>query len=268
MLCSTQKKALLFIQVFLLNFKCCYKMKWMEGIILKLRSNKYAKTDDIVGVNFIKQSIKKGQTAIDIGAHKGGYLYLMLQLVGDSGQIVAFEPQSILFKYLMRMKTMFNWQNVTIEHLALSDEEGEAKLLIPTNNISKASAPGATIVDNRERNDIGFSEQVATNSLDNYCEKYSIKPDFLKIDVEGNELPIFKGGINTLRKYKPKIYVECDAGYVGKEQVLETFSFLMDLGYTASFINNLERLPINQFDFEVHQNRVNGAFLCVNFIFE
>ena len=243
-------------------------MKWIELIILKLRKNKYEKKDDVVGVNFIKQTIKKGQTAIDIGAHKGGYLYLMLQLIGDSGQIVAFEPQSILFKYLMRMKTMFNWQNVTIEHLALSDKEGEAKLLIPANYKSRASAPGATIVDNRERNDIGFTEQVGTNSLDNYCEKYTIKPDFLKIDVEGNELPIFKGGFNTLKKYKPKIYVECDAGYVGKAQVLETFSFLKDIGYTATFINNLERLPIEQFDFEIHQNRDNGAFLCVNFIFE
>ena len=64
-------------------------MKWVELIILKLRANKYEKKDDVVGVDYIKKNIKKGQTAIDIGAHKGGYLYLMRKLVGEKGQIIA-----------------------------------------------------------------------------------------------------------------------------------------------------------------------------------
>ena len=243
-------------------------MKWIERIKLQLRANKYRYKDDIGGVDFILQTIKEGQTVLDIGAHKGGYLYIMLQLVGNTGKIVAFEPQSILYNYNTKLKKKFNWQNVTVEHIALSDVEGEATLLIPTNSKSKTSAPGATIVNNRERDDIGFTEKVATVSLDYYCTKNNIEPDFLKIDVEGNELNIFKGGINTLKKYKPRIIVECDAGYVGKETVLETFDFLKALGYTASFIHEAERLPLEQFSFETHQTRGNNAFFCNNFIFE
>jgi len=195
-------------------------MKFIELLKLQLRAKKYKNKDDIGGVDFLFKTIKKGQTVLDIGAHKGGYLYLILQLTGKTGKVVAFEPQSVLYNYLTKLKTMFNWQNVTIEHLAISDSEGEVTLFIPTNNISKASAPGATIVDNRERDDIGFTEKVTTQSLDYYCLLHTIEPDFLKIDVEGNELKIFKGGINTLKKYKPRIIVECDAGYVGTEQVL------------------------------------------------
>lgn len=243
-------------------------MKWIERIKLQLRANKYKYKDDIGGVDFISKTIKEGQTVLDIGAHKGGYLYLMLQLVGKSGKIVAFEPQSILFNYNTRLKKLFNWQNVTVEHIALSDAEGEATLLIPTNAKSKTSAPGATIVNNRERNDIGFTEKVATDSLDHYCITHNIEPDFLKIDVEGNELNIFKGGINTLKKYKPRIIVECDAGYVGQDKVLETFDFLKSLGYSCSFIHEAERLPIEQFSFEKYQAHGNGNFFCNNFIFE
>ena len=49
-------------------------MKWIERIKLQLRANKYRYKDDIGGVDFILQTIKEGQTVLDIGAHKGGYL--------------------------------------------------------------------------------------------------------------------------------------------------------------------------------------------------
>jgi FkbM family methyltransferase len=243
-------------------------MKWIENFKLKLRANKYKNKDDIGGVDYLFKTIKPGQTVLDIGAHKGGYLYLMLQLIGKNGSIVAFEPQSLLFNYISKMKRILNWENVTIEHIALSDTETETTLFIPTNNVSSKSAPGATILNNRERNDIGFTEKVDTDSLDHYCSTHNVAPDFLKIDVEGNELNIFKGGMVTLSKHKPRIIVECDAGYVGEAQVLETFALLQSIGYTGSFINGSERLPLTQFNFESYQNRNSDRFFCNNFIFE
>ncbi len=239
-------------------------MKWIEHTRLKLRSNKYKNKDDVGGVSFISKTIKEGQT----GAHKAGYLYIMLQLVGKKGKIGAFEPQSVLYDYIQKMKLLLHWDNVTIEHVALSDRQSETTLFIPTNHVSKASAPGATILNNRTRDDIGFTETVHTDSLDHYCSVHNIAPDFLKIDVEGNELNIFKGGINTLKKYKPKIIVECDAGYVGVDKVKETFNMLQELGYTASFVYESSILPLSEFSFEKYQNREGNDFFCNNFIFE
>jgi FkbM family methyltransferase len=243
-------------------------MKWIELIKLQLRAKKYRTKDDIGGVDFILSALQKGDTVMDIGAHKGGYLYLMLQKVGKQGKLVAFEPQTVLHYYLTNMKKLLKWNNVTIEHIALSDTETETTLFIPTNHVSNASAPGATILNNRERDDIGFTETVNTDSLDHYCSVYNIEPNFLKIDVEGNELNIFKGGMITLKKSKPKIIVECDAGYVGESQVLETFELLKNLGYTGSFIFESQRLPLSEFSFEKYQDRNSTAFFCNNFIFE
>lgn len=243
-------------------------MKWIELIKLQLRAKKYRTKDDIGGVDFILSAINKGDTVLDIGAHKGGYLYLMLKQVGNQGKVVAFEPQTVLFDYLSHLKRILKWSNVNIEHIALSDTETETTLFIPANYVSKASAPGATILHNRERDDIGFTEKVNTDSLDHYCSVYNIKPAFLKIDVEGNELNIFKGGLDTLKKNKPKIIVECDAGYVGEDQVLETFELLKGLGYRGSFIFESQRLPLNEFSFNKYQNRNSTAFFCNNFIFE
>ena len=118
---------------------------FFEKIKLIYRANKYKNKDDRGGISYLKSAIREGQTVFDIGAHKGGYLYFIEKLVGNSGKVFAFEPQSVLYKYLLKMKPLFLWDNVTIEHLALSDIRGTTTLYIPTNK-TKTTSPGATIV--------------------------------------------------------------------------------------------------------------------------
>jgi FkbM family methyltransferase len=243
-------------------------MKFIEYLKLAYRANKYKNKNDTGGIAYILSSIKEGQTVLDIGAHKAGYLYFILKQAGDTGKVFAFEPQSALYNYVSKIKKLFNWKNVIIEHLALSDTAGKVTLYIPSNKKSNASSPGATIVQNSGRTDIGATEEVATETLDTYCKQHNIQPDFLKIDVEGNELRIFKGGINTLKNHKPKILVEIEARHVGKEKVLETFKFLEELGYKGYFILDTKHLPRSSFDFEKYQNIEDMKNYCNNFIFE
>jgi FkbM family methyltransferase len=243
-------------------------MKLIESIKLRHRANKYKNKDDIGGIAYINSTIQKNQTVLDIGAHKAGYLYFMLKQVGDKGKVFAFEPQSNLYNYLKKIKGLFKWDNVTIEHLALSDSEGSVTLYIPTNKVSKASSPGATIVEHKDNPKFGTTEIVSTETLDSYCHRYNIKPDFLKIDVEGNELKIFKGGIDTLKNYKPKIIVEIETLHVGQEKVLQTFQFMKSLGYRGYILHGLDRIPIKDFSFEKYQNTNDRKNYCNNFTFE
>lgn len=241
-------------------------MKLIEQIKLSKRANRYKNKHDRGGIKYMLQSIKSGQTVFDIGAHKGGYLYFILKKTGESGKIYAFEPQSLLFGYLTKIKKVLNWSNVTIEHMALSDKEAKTTLYIPENK-NEPSSPGATIVEPVEKKDIEKTEEVKTDTLDGYCARFNLKPDFLKIDVEGNELPIFKGGIEILKSCKPKIFVECEARHVGKERVLETFQFLKNLGYEGYFIRETDFIPLAEFSLEKHQILSVKPY-CNNFIFE
>ncbi len=243
-------------------------MKLIESIKLRHRANKYKNKDDIGGITYINSSVKKGQTVLDIGAHKAGYLYFILKQVGSKGKIFAFEPQSNLYQYIKKIKELFKWDNVIVEHLALSDSAGTVTLYIPTNKVSKGSSPGATIVEHKENASIGMKENVTTETLDSYCTRNNIKPDFLKIDVEGNELRIFKGGAETLKKYKPKIIVEIEAVHVGQEKVLETFKFMESFGYSGYILHGLERIPLINFSFEKYQNKNERKNYCNNFVFE
>ncbi len=243
-------------------------MKLIEIIKLRYRAYKYRTKHDEGGIAYLNSAIQPGQTVLDIGAHKGGYLYFMLQRVGKQGKIFAFEPQSALYGYLTKMKRMCRWDNVTLEHLALSDTETVVTLYIPTHKTPKSSSPGATIVPNQE-NAVSFTtETIPTQTLDAYCRVHHLRPDFLKIDVEGNELQIFQGGINTLKNCKPRILVEIEARHIGRDKVLETFAFLQALGYKGYVIQGLHRLPLSDFDFDKHQNVADKRGYCNNFVFE
>lgn len=243
-------------------------MKFIELTKLRYRANRYKNKHDQGGIAYILSNIQSGQTVLDIGAHKGGYLYFILNRVGRKGSVVAFEPQAALYQYIKKLKTILSWDQLTIEHLALSNAAGKVTLYIPTNKVKKATSPGATIVEQPERSDFGATEEVATDTLDAYCHRHHLQPDFLKIDVEGNELRIFKGGVNILKTYKPKILVEIEARHVGQEKVLETFEFMESLGYRGYFIHGLDRKPLAAFSFDKYQDTVKMADYCNNFVFE
>lgn len=240
--------------------------KIVERKKLVLRANKYKNKEDRGGIAYLLNTVRRGHIVFDIGAHKGGYLYFMRQQVGTKGNVYAFEPQQLLYQYLQKIKTTLHWANVTVESFAVSDAEGEATLYVPYNH-GRESSPGATIIDSLQGTLIQRTEPVTTIALDIYCIYNDIKPSFLKIDVEGNELKVFRGAEKLLKYHKPRILFECEARHVGKEQLFETLDRLKNLGYKGYFICGEEKLPLSQFQVEKYQAPDSGTY-CNNFIFE
>jgi FkbM family methyltransferase len=239
--------------------------KW-ERIKLHRRARKYQRKEDRGGIAYIQNTIKKGDTVFDIGAHKAGYLYFFLSQLEHSGSIIAFEPQPVLYKYLLTLKQLFNWQNVRIESFAVSDKAGKALLYIPYNH-GRPSSPCATITENRLPFEYQLTEEVTTISIDAYCRQHNTVPDFLKVDVEGNELLVFQGAKEILQSRKPPILFECEKRFVGTETMMQTFDFLMGLGYQGYFIMGDKTFPLSEFDPAKHQD-MNGPMYCNNFIFQ
>jgi FkbM family methyltransferase len=237
-----------------------------EKMRLQHRAEKYRIKEDRGGIAYIRRAVKKGDTVFDIGAHKAGYLYFFLDQQKGMGKIYAFEPQSVLYAYLLKLQQLFSWQNVVIEPLAVSSAPGKAILNIPYNN-GRHTSPCATIIENGVFPEYQSQEVVTTVSLDEYCFEAGILPDFLKVDVEGNELSVFKGAENILKRYKPKILFECEARFVGREKVFATFDLLQTLGYRGYFIMDDVLRPIAEFNPLYHQDLTEHIY-CNNFIFE
>jgi hypothetical protein len=97
------------------------------------------------------------------------------------------------------------------------------------------------------------SEIVDVTTLDAFFTSDRKPPHFLKIDVEGHELSVLKGGLRTLEMHHPTILVECETRHRSDGDIRPVLNFLESLGYMGSFFCQRRRRPLAEFDTGVHQ---------------
>jgi hypothetical protein len=76
--------------------------------------------------------------------------------------------------------------------------------------------------------------------------------DFIKCDVEGHELAVFRGGEATLRRLRPLVLVEIEQRHAGAD-VEATLAYLEDLGYSSYVVHRDGLRPAVEFDVERDQ---------------
>ena len=194
---------------------------------------------------------------MDIGCHKGGYLYWMQKKVGKSGKVYAFEPQPKLFAYLQEIATLRNYQNVIIENKGLSSQEETATLLIP--NTSKGTSPGARVSTSGNPENL-HTATVELVTLDEYFLSRNIHPTLLKIDVEGHEKKVLLGGLELLKSIRPKLVMECENRHLQEGDIFDVFEVLLNIGYRGYFFEGNRQQPLSAFQLEVHQNESGEEF--------
>jgi FkbM family methyltransferase len=142
--------------------------------------------------------VKEGMTVVDIGANIGYYTLLASKLVGESGKVYAFEPESNNFADLMENINLNHPNNVIPLFKAVSDKLGEAKLFVSENESGEHS-----LVQCESRKDV-HPMPVQTVTLDETVRT----ADFIKIDVEGHEYNVLEGAERILSN-KPTLLIEC-----------------------------------------------------------
>jgi len=153
----------------------------------------------------LEQILKPDSNAIDIGCHRGEILDLIIHF-SPAGKKFGFEPIPEFYKFL---ETKYaNDPLVTISPKALYDNTGTTSFQHVLNEpaysgIKKRRYDGKQVKINQIT--------VATDLLDRNIPS-DIPIDFIKIDVEGAELPVMRGGLETIRRCKPVIIFECGIG--------------------------------------------------------
>lgn len=141
--------------------------------------------------------VEEGATVVDIGAHYGSYTLPLAQLVGGAGKVVAVEPARHALGVLRHNIAMNGLRNVEIQPVALGDRESTAALHLH-GDLSRASLNDFT--------DGGVgSEQVPVRRLDDVITS---RVAFVKIDVEGYELPALQGATRILSEDRPRVLFE------------------------------------------------------------
>ena len=145
--------------------------------------------------DLVKKEIHKGDVVIDIGANIGCYTIMFAKLVGDSGKVIAFEPDPTNYELLKKNIEINGFTNVILEQKALSDNPG--KMMLSLNNENTAGHH----LDFKNENSIN-SIEVDVLSLDDYFSYKNIEINFIKMDVEGAESNVIKGMSNILKTSK------------------------------------------------------------------
>jgi FkbM family methyltransferase len=159
---------------------------------------------------FIAQTVRPGMTAIDVGANYGYYTLLLSWLVGESGRVVAIEPNPDAAESL-RQSVGLNGRatHVTVINAAAgATNDGEALLFVPDGEPKNASIiPSAEAIGSAP----GRLHAVPQLTLDRIAADLP-RIDFIKIDAEGAEEAIVTGMGATLLRDKPRLMLEFNAG--------------------------------------------------------
>jgi FkbM family methyltransferase len=171
-----------------------------RGKVLRILGGSYEPEQTAL---FVKH-LSPGGTLLDVGAHVGYYTLLSAQLVGPRGRVVAFEPNPTNHRFLQRHAALNGCAQVEVVAAAVSDQNGVARFDFGTGSGTGHLAEEGTL-------------EVRTVRLDDFCAERGLRPDAVKIDVEGAELRVLHGAEATLAAARPVIFLSTHGSQVHRD---------------------------------------------------
>lgn len=168
--------------------------------------------------------VRPRDTVIDIGANIGTMAKAFADWVGSKGHLYCFEPQNEAHECLVK-----NVPEARAFCYALGEERSMAAI---TKDQNRGASYLSAIADE------GLSVNVET--LDSFSTVLNVPPDFIKIDAEGYELKILKGGIKTIQKHKPILFLEVNEFALKRQGTFPEHlrQFVESLGYEIENVSD------------------------------
>jgi FkbM family methyltransferase len=189
--------------------------------------------------------LKPGDTFFDVGSHFGYASLLACALVGQDGQVVAFEPTPLTQAILRQ--NLAEHSQAKVESFAMWRSPGTL-LLNDFGLIGSAfnsfAEPRSEFLSTQSRTRM----LVPATTLDEYVLKTNMIPNFIKIDAESAEMAIIEGATQTLSTHRPIVTLEVgDFDIPGVPTSRDLVSCMIDSRYHA--------YEVNRFRLEKHQLR-------------
>jgi FkbM family methyltransferase len=184
------------------------------------------------------------RVSLDIGANRGQFAYFLSRY---SRNVICFEPQPQLASYLRESLG----DEASVCQYALSDRTGRGMLHIPTIDGERENDGLASLVQFDDRPaqridvDIRRLDDIGLSNI-----------GFMKIDVEGMETNVLRGGMRLIERERPALLVESERRHstIAPDSV---FALLSRIGYRGFFWLGGHWRSVSEFRVDTHQNARN-----------
>lgn len=173
-----------------------------------------------VELTTLSELVGPGDVCVDVGSAAGLYCQALSHLVGPTGAVHSVEPVTFSHPFWSRVLGAGRRPNVRHHAVALGPAPGRAAMRVPYDG--RGPATSRSFLDWQSRG-LGSNDEFARHvdvdvevrTLDELCEPLD-RVDFVKIDVEGGELHVLRGGERTVERFHPTLLVEIEARHTDR----------------------------------------------------
>lgn len=210
-------------------------------------------------------TLRQGDLFVDVGAHVGYFSLLAGMMVGPSGQVLSFEPDSANFDHLLGHLQDNHLNNVRPMSWAVGDSTRIIDFYVNSDNDGGHAVwnPGNHSFNTLSRAHPRRRPAYQT-TLDDALIGANLPIRAIKVDTEGNELAVMRGARRTLTETDPLVVLEINR--FGLKQVgtteQELRAYMIDLGFDAYALPSPGRLTRLNPDESLDTNEIlNMAFV-------
>lgn len=192
---------------------------------------------------------KTDDCVMDIGCNIGYVLMNMTSRIGPGGRAYGFEPNPITYKKLVINLKLNAFPNISVTQAALGNMEG---LVEPVNIVEDNLGRSIVKITTNDKHDL--TSPIFT--LDSFCDRIKLnRLNIVKIDVEGYEQNVILGGLKTIEKFRPILFIEISYENLVQQHSspIEIIKLINQFGY--SFVrasDNMVITPQYNFDKDCH----------------
>jgi FkbM family methyltransferase len=198
----------------------------------------------------LERLLSAGDTFIDVGANHGTFSLVACRALGESGMLIAIEPQAELARLIGLSLAKNAACAYFIHQLACGDSAASAPFYVP-----RGSSGSAGLFDSHSARDDHDVTSVSVRTLDSLVDAPSLPGNILiKLDVEGNESAVLSGAKDLIVRRRPRLLLELNAlsTRASGKQPADVIRLLLALGFAhfaelteLSTFRSLERMEFN-----------------------
>jgi FkbM family methyltransferase len=219
------------------------------GTTIEILWNKRRRSGDLSAM-VSDHFVGEGATVVDVGASWGLFTYHFARRVGRRGYVYSYEPHPDNAAVLQKLAKAR--PHVHFRPVGVSDVAGRGEMHVPSWKNRRVTAQSSL------SHGFGGIEGVEVEKISVPIVRLDdeLGPEkqvvFVKIDVEGHEMSVLRGGASMLRRCLPTLLIEVEQRHL-KVPIEDVFHYIEKLGYHLYSVDEHALRPIAEFDLQRDQ---------------